>query len=104
MASAVERSADWAIVTSDNPRKENPEAIIEEIKTGFKGRNYEAIVDRREAIFRAISMAGPRDIILIAGKGHEKIQEFSDHSVPFDDLAIAKLAVEAKPIETESFD
>jgi len=104
MGAAVERSADWAIVTSDNPRKENPEAIIEEIKTGFKGRNYEAIVDRREAIFRAISMAGPRDIVLIAGKGHEKIQEFSDHSVPFDDLAIAKLAVEAKPIETESFE
>ena len=49
-------------------------------------------------------MAGPRDIVLIAGKGHEKIQEFSDHSVPFDDLAIARLAVEAKPVEIEPFD
>ena len=101
MGSAVERAADWAVVTSDNPRKENPEAIIEEVKAGFKGRNYEAIVDRREAIFRAVSMAGPRDIVLIAGKGHEKIQEFSDHSVPFDDGAIARVAVESKPVEAE---
>ena len=101
MAAAVERLADWAIVTSDNPRKENPEAIIEEIKTGFRGKQYETVVDRREAITRAISLAQPGDIVLIAGKGHETTQEFADQTIPFDDLAIARLAVEAKPVEME---
>ena len=101
MAAAVERLADWAIVTSDNPRKENPEAIIEEITTGFRGRQHETVVDRREAIFHAISLAQPGDIVLIAGKGHETTQEFADQTVPFDDLAIARLAVEAKPVEME---
>lgn len=99
MGAAVERHADFAIITSDNPRKESPEAIIGEIKTGFRGSNYEVVVDRREAIYRAISLAQPRDIVLIAGKGHETYQEFADHTVPFDDLAIAKLAVEAKPVD-----
>jgi UDP-N-acetylmuramoyl-L-alanyl-D-glutamate--2,6-diaminopimelate ligase len=101
MAAAVERLADWAIITSDNPRKEDPEAILEEIKAGFRGNQYEAILDRREAIYRAISLAQPRDIVLIAGKGHETYQEFADHTIPFDDLAIAKLAVEAKPVDLE---
>jgi len=101
MAAAVERLADWAIVTSDNPRKEEPEAIVAEIKTGFRGNNHEVVIDRREAIYRAISLAQPRDIVLIAGKGHETYQEFADHTIPFDDLAIAKLAVESKPVEFE---
>ena len=101
MAAAVEKLADWAVVTSDNPRKENPEEIIAEVKKGFRGSNHETIVDRREAIYRAISLAQPRDIVLIAGKGHETYQEFADHTIPFDDLAIAKLAVEAKPVEFE---
>ena len=101
MAAAVERAADWAVVTSDNPRKENPEAIIEEIKSGFRGKNYETVVDRREAIFHAISIAEPGDIVLIAGKGHETSQEFADHTIPFDDLSIARTAVEAKPVEME---
>jgi len=101
MAEAVERGADWAIVTSDNPRKESPEAIIEEVQAGFRNKNYEAIVDRREAIYRAISLAGPRDIVLIAGKGHETTQEFADMTVPFDDLAVARAAIEAKPVEME---
>ena len=98
MAAAVERYADFAIVTSDNPRKESPEAIIEEIKTGFRGNNYEVVVDRRDAIYRAISLAQPRDIVLVAGKGHETYQEFADHTIPFDDLAVARAAVEAKPV------
>lgn len=101
MAATVERFADHAIITSDNPRKEDPEAIIEEVKRGFQGNAYEAIIDRREAIYRAISLAGPRDIVLIAGKGHETFQEFADHTVPFDDLAIAKLVIEAKPVELD---
>jgi UDP-N-acetylmuramoyl-L-alanyl-D-glutamate--2,6-diaminopimelate ligase len=102
MAEAVERLADWAVVTSDNPRKESPEAIIEEIKTGFRSANHEVVVDRREAIYRAVSLAQPKDIVLIAGKGHETYQEFADHTIPFDDLAIARTAVESKPVEIES--
>ena len=99
MAAAVERLADWAIVTSDNPRKEQPEEIIEGIKAGFRGSSYEVVVDRREAIYRAISLARPGDIVLLAGKGHESYQEFADHTIPFDDLAIARAAIEAKPVE-----
>ncbi|MEI6560744.1 MAG: UDP-N-acetylmuramoyl-L-alanyl-D-glutamate--2,6-diaminopimelate ligase [Verrucomicrobiota bacterium] len=101
MAAAVERLADWAVVTSDNPRKENPETIIAEIQAGFRGNQYETVLDRREAIFRAIALAQPGDIVLIAGKGHETTQEFADQTIPFDDLAIARLAVEAKPVEME---
>jgi UDP-N-acetylmuramoyl-L-alanyl-D-glutamate--2,6-diaminopimelate ligase len=73
MGAVVDQYADWGIVTSDNPRKEDPQAIIEDIKPGLKRGNYEVIVDRKEAIFKAIAMAQPRDIVLIAGKGHEKI-------------------------------
>ncbi|MEI8342151.1 MAG: UDP-N-acetylmuramoyl-L-alanyl-D-glutamate--2,6-diaminopimelate ligase [Verrucomicrobiota bacterium] len=98
MGAVAERYADYSVITSDNPRKEDPQAIVDEIKTGFVGKNYEAILDRREAIFKAISMAQPRDIILIAGKGHEKYQEFSDHTVPFDDVDSARQAVEANPV------
>ena len=96
MGAAVDAHADYAIVTSDNPRKEDPLAIIEDIKPGLKRGNYEVIVDRREAIFKAIAMAQPRDIILIAGKGHETYQEFADHTVPFDDVAVASSALEEK--------
>ena len=81
---------------SDNPRKEEPLAIIEDIKPGMARGNYEIIVDRKEAIFKAIAMAQPRDIVLIAGKGHEKTQEFSDHTIPFDDVAVASQALEGK--------
>jgi len=99
MAAAVDQLADWGIITSDNPRKEEPEAIIEDIKKGYRGSNYEVIVDRREAIFKAVAMAQPRDIVLLAGKGHEAYQEFADHTVPFDDVHVATQAVEAVPME-----
>ena len=99
MGAVADQYADHAIVTSDNPRKEDPEAIIKEVAAGFKGRNFETIVDRREAINRAIGLAGPRDIVLIAGKGHEKYQEFSDHTVPFDDIEVAQRALEDHPVK-----
>ena len=99
MGAVVDQNADWAIVTSDNPRKEEPAAIIEGIKPGMKRGNYEVILDRKEAIFRAVAMAQARDIILIAGKGHETYQEFADHTAPFDDAAVAREALEAKRIE-----
>jgi UDP-N-acetylmuramoyl-L-alanyl-D-glutamate--2,6-diaminopimelate ligase len=93
MAAAVDALADYAIVTSDNPRKEDPAAIIEDIKPGFRRLTPEIIVDRKEAIYKAIAMAQPRDIILLAGKGHETYQEFADSTVPFDDVAIAASAL-----------
>jgi len=99
MGAAVDQLADWSIITSDNPRKEDPEAIIEDIKKGYRGNKYEVIVDRREAIFKAVAMAQPRDIVLLAGKGHETYQEFADHTVPFDDVHVATQAVEAMPME-----
>jgi UDP-N-acetylmuramoyl-L-alanyl-D-glutamate--2,6-diaminopimelate ligase len=99
MGAAVDQLADWGIITSDNPRKENPEDIIEDIKKGFRGANYEVVADRREAIFKAVAMAQPRDIVLLAGKGHETYQEFADHTVPFDDLHVATQAVEATPMD-----
>jgi len=99
MGSAVDQLADWSIITSDNPRKEEPEAIIEDIRRGYRGHNYEVIVERREAIFKAVAMAQPRDIVLIAGKGHEAYQEFADHTVPFDDVHSAIEAVAATPME-----
>jgi UDP-N-acetylmuramoyl-L-alanyl-D-glutamate--2,6-diaminopimelate ligase len=99
MGAAVDELADWSIITSDNPRKEVPEAIIEDIKKGYRGSNYEVIVDRQAAIFKAVAMAQPRDIVLVAGKGHEAYQEFADHTVPFDDVHVTTQAVEAAPME-----
>jgi UDP-N-acetylmuramoyl-L-alanyl-D-glutamate--2,6-diaminopimelate ligase len=102
MAAAAEKLADWTIITSDNPRKEDPAAIAAEIEKGFRRAAHETILDRKEAIARAVALAQPRDIVLIAGKGHENTQEFADSTVPFDDVAVAKLAVEAKPVEMEA--
>jgi UDP-N-acetylmuramoyl-L-alanyl-D-glutamate--2,6-diaminopimelate ligase len=99
MGAVADQFADYSIVTSDNPRKEDPEAIIHDVVAGFKGRNFETIVDRREAITRAITLASPRDIVLIAGKGHEKYQEFRDHTVPFDDIEVALRALEDHPVK-----
>jgi UDP-N-acetylmuramyl-tripeptide synthetase len=99
MAEIVDRHADYAIITSDNPRKENPDTIISEIEKGFRSTHFEKIVDRTEAINRAIELAKPRDIVLIAGKGHENYQEFADHTIPFDDIQVARRAIEDHPME-----
>jgi UDP-N-acetylmuramoyl-L-alanyl-D-glutamate--2,6-diaminopimelate ligase len=99
MGAAVDQYADHAIITSDNPRKEDPEAIIDDIKPGFRRSNYEVVVDRREAIMRAVQLAQPRDIVLIAGKGHETYQEFADKTVPFDDVAVARSALDEKRVD-----
>lgn len=90
MAEAAEKMADFAIITTDNPRSEDPEMIVKEIKTGFKKSNYQVIMDRKEAIQEAISMAKSGDFVVIAGKGHEKEQIFSHKTVSFDDVAIAR--------------
>jgi UDP-N-acetylmuramoyl-L-alanyl-D-glutamate--2,6-diaminopimelate ligase len=99
MAQVVDLNADYAIITSDNPRKEDPAAIISQIERGFRSTHYEKIIDRAEAIARAIALAQPRDMVLIAGKGHETYQEFADHTVPFDDIQVARRALENHPLE-----
>ena len=99
MGTVADQYADYAILTSDNPRKEDPEAIVRDIEAGFKRNNYEKIVDRKEAISRAIALAQPKDIVLIAGKGHEKYQEFGDYTIPFDDVEVAARALEEHPVE-----
>jgi len=96
MGAVVDANADVAIVTSDNPRKEDPEAIIRDILPGMPRKNYEVIVDRKVAIQHAIELARDRDIVLIAGKGHETYQEFATETIPFDDAAIAASAVADK--------
>lgn len=102
MGAVVDANADFAIVTSDNPRKEKPEAIIDDILPGMPRKKYEVIVDRRDAILRAIELAQDRDIVLIAGKGHETYQEFSERTIPFDDAAIAGAAIADKRGESRA--
>ena len=87
---AAESLSDVAIVTSDNPRNEDPLEIIRQILGGFKDvRRALVIPDRTEAIHRAVQMASPDDIVLIAGKGHETYQVFSNQKIDFDDREIA---------------
>ena len=96
MAAAAEQHSDWSILTSDNPRSEQPEAIIKEMQKGLRFKNHDILIDREAAIKHAVDLAEPGDIVLIAGKGHEKYQEFSDRKVPFDDVAIAARAINDK--------
>jgi UDP-N-acetylmuramoyl-L-alanyl-D-glutamate--2,6-diaminopimelate ligase len=84
--------ADVPIVTSDNPRSEDPGAIIDEIVAGISG-DAEIIQDRRSAIAHAIETAEPGDVVVIAGKGHEQGQQFRDRTVPFDDREVAREAL-----------
>lgn len=96
MGLAAEELSDWCIVTSDNPRSEDPEGICRQISAALRGQNHEVIVDRRAAIRRAVAMAGPGDIVLVAGKGHEDYQEFADRKIPFDDVAESASALREK--------
>jgi UDP-N-acetylmuramoyl-L-alanyl-D-glutamate--2,6-diaminopimelate ligase len=92
MGRAAAKGSDLVIVTSDNPRSEKPEAIIDEVLVGVKETRTECVVevDRHRAIEVAIRAARPGDIVLLAGKGHEKVQIFTDGEVPFDDVAEAE--------------
>lgn len=82
------RLAGYCIITSDNPRTEDPAKILEDVEVGVKKTDcpYEKIVDRREAIQKAVAMAEAGDVILIAGKGHETYQIFPDKTIHFDDI------------------
>jgi UDP-N-acetylmuramoyl-L-alanyl-D-glutamate--2,6-diaminopimelate ligase len=95
MGRAAAEHADVAIITSDNPRNEDPEAIIAEVAQG--AGEADRVVDRREAIERAIALAGDGDVVVIAGKGHERYQEFEEgRTVAFDDVAVAREALRAR--------
>ncbi len=118
MGAVAARLSDLVIITSDNPRGEDPAEIIEEIKRGVavpaermrpsesregqakytppKATAHMTIVDRKLAIERAISLARPDDVVLIAGKGHEKYQVIGDREIPFDDVAVARQALERR--------
>ena len=97
MGDAARRLADRVLVTSDNPRSEEPDAIIDEVMEGA-GPDAEREVDRRRAIAQAIEAAEPGDVVVIAGKGHEQGQEFEDgRKEPFDDVTVAREALRARP-------
>ena len=92
MARVATQNADQAILTSDNPRTENPEEILKDMEAGLEGQNfnkYLKITDRKEAIKTAFKLAHKGDIVLIAGKGHETYQEVNGVKYPFDDMQIA---------------
>ena len=96
MGETAGKVADYTIVTTDNPRTEKPEDIISEIEAGIsktKGK-YEVVVDRIEAIRKAISIMNKKDIIVLAGKGHEKYQEIGKKKIPFDEKEIVKQILE----------
>jgi UDP-N-acetylmuramoyl-L-alanyl-D-glutamate--2,6-diaminopimelate ligase len=100
MGAVAGRLSDLILVTSDNPRGEDPNRIIEEIRRGITAdtrrdsdQRLLAIVDRRAAISKAIELARPGDLVLIAGKGHEKYQVIGNQVLPFDDVAVAREAL-----------
>ena len=95
MGEEAARASDWVIATSDNPRSEDPIRILNDIRVGLDrvGKHYEMIVDRREAIFRAVINALPGDVILLAGKGHETYQALAGGKIDFDDRQVAREAL-----------
>lgn len=97
MGRAVERHADVAYVTSDNPRSEEPGQILAQVLAGFDRPGAARVIeDRAAAIAAAIAESGPDDLVVLAGKGHEQGQVLSDRTVPFDDRAAARLALESR--------
>ncbi len=96
MAAAAEEFSDWSVLTSDNPRSEDPESILSDVEAGMRGTRYDKITDREAAIRHAVELAGPGDIVLIAGKGHENYQEAKGRRVAFDDVLVAEKAISSK--------
>ena len=106
MGMVAARLSDVVVITSDNPRSEDPVRIIEEVKRGADAETRQSSasvvteVDRREAILQAVRGAGAGDVVLIAGKGHEKYQEIGGRRLPFDDVAVAREALEARRVKS----
>lgn len=93
MGEVAARYADWSFLTTDNPRSEDPAAIIAEIETGFVSadcKKYAIVPDRREAIGRALAMAGKGDFVILAGKGHETTQTAGPTTINFSDVEVAQ--------------
>lgn len=101
MALAAEFLSDRVIVTSDNPRSEEPMEILREVEKGFRGASHEVYVDRESAIRRAVELAGPDDLILVAGKGHEDYQEIAGERHPFDDVRVTARAMASRETREE---
>jgi UDP-N-acetylmuramoyl-L-alanyl-D-glutamate--2,6-diaminopimelate ligase len=103
MGEAAGRGSDFVVLTSDNPRSEDPAAIINDALVGLQktGVKYTVEVDRRKAIALAIGEARPGDIVLLAGKGHEKVQVTREGSHPFDDVEVAREVLRANGFECE---
>ena len=95
MGYTVSELADYAIITSDNPRSEDPQKIIEDIRKGIRKNNYCIIPDRKDAIRKSLSLAKPGDVVLIAGKGHENNQILKDKTIHFDDREAVKECLES---------
>lgn len=98
MGAAAAEGSDYCIITSDNPRSEDPEAIIREIEKGMGGKKFQSIPDRMEAIQTAVNISGEGDIILVAGKGHEPYQEIKGERHDFDDRRAAYKAINSKTV------
>jgi UDP-N-acetylmuramoyl-L-alanyl-D-glutamate--2,6-diaminopimelate ligase len=104
MGEAAGRGSDFVVLTSDNPRSEEPCAIINDALVGLQkpGAKYSVEPDRRKAIALAIREAGPGDIVLLAGKGHEKVQVTREGSLPFDDVQVVREALRAAGYDSET--
>lgn len=108
MGMVAARLSDVVVITSDNPRGEDPLRIIDEVKRGTESERRQrharvmTIADRREAILGAVQMAAAGDVVLVAGKGHEKYQEIGGRTYPFDDVAVARAGLEARRVKSRA--
>jgi UDP-N-acetylmuramoyl-L-alanyl-D-glutamate--2,6-diaminopimelate ligase len=106
MGMVAARLSDVVVVTSDNPRSEDPARIIEEVKLGADAEMRQSnakvlsVIDRHDAITRAVSMAQAGDVVVVAGKGHEKYQEIGGRLLPFDDVEVARAALAARRLKS----
>jgi UDP-N-acetylmuramoyl-L-alanyl-D-glutamate--2,6-diaminopimelate ligase len=106
MGMVAARLSDLVVITSDNPRSEDPTRIIDEVRRGAESETRQrsgrviTIVDRREAILDAVQRATSGDVVLVAGKGHEKYQEIGGRTYPFDDVAVAREGLEARRVKS----
>ena len=110
MGMVAARLSDVVVITSDNPRSEDPNRIIEEVSVARRRKPDRAEPrssirpDRRDAILHAVGMADPGDVVLVAGKGHEKYQEIGGHTFTFDDVEVAREALASRRLKSRAGD